>query len=184
MEIAQMITGNRPLPRLKTLQTEIFALFTRIACWLDAVLAPFESEPVLALAPALVPARISQTRTRRTTAARIYQRRRIATRIAFAVQELVRPSKEKKAAYPHKWAARVSQRRAPAAAVSRRIRFSANASSQPLTSAPSMAARHARGADAFSRAYGTENISGMHLARKIPTGGLHRAAFTPRHMSG
>lgn len=177
-----MITGNRPLPRLKTLQNEIFSLLTHFAAWLDIVLAPFESEPVLALAPALVPARSSQTRTRRTTAARIYQRRRIATRIAFAVQELVRPPEEKEFTYPHKWAARVSKRRQPAAA--RQIRIHANSSSQPLTSAPSTAARRARGADAFSRAFGTENISGMQLARKIPTGGLHRAAFTPRHMSG
>ncbi|MCC7037553.1 MAG: hypothetical protein IT560_09650 [Alphaproteobacteria bacterium] len=177
MEIAQMITGNRPLPSFKTLQTEIFALLTRFAGWLDCVLAPFESEAGLSLAPALVPVRISQTRTRRTTAARIYQRRRIATRIAFAMQELMRPSEEKQAAYPHKWAERVSKRRQPAAAAAKQIRFSANSSSsQPLTSAPSMAARHARGADAFS---------GLHLARKIShTGGLHRAAFTPRPMSG
>lgn len=175
MEIAQMITVNRPLPRLKPLQDEIFALFTRIANWMDAVLAPFESEPVLAFAPALVPARISQTRTRRTTAARIYQRRRIATRIAFAVQELVRPSEEKQVTYPHKWAARVSKRRQPAAAVSRQIRFSANSSSQPLISAPQTAARRPGGADTFS---------GGQMARRIPTGGLHRAAFAPRPMSG
>lgn len=175
MEIAQMITGNRPLPRLKTLQTEVFALLNRFALWLDCVLAPFESEGSLTLAPALVPVRVSQTRTRRTTAARIYQRRRIATRIAFAMQDLMRPSEEKQSAYPHKWAERVSKRRAPAAA--KQIRIHANSSSsQPLTSAPSMAARHARGADAFS---------GMHLARKIShTGGLHRAAFIPRPMSG
>ncbi len=175
MEIAQMITGNRPLPRLKTLKTEIFALLTRFAVWVDAVLEPFESETGLSLAPALVPVRISQTRTRRTTAARIYQRRRIATRIAFAMQELVRPSLEKEVTYPHKWAARVSKRRQPAAAVSRHIRFSANSSSQPLISAPQAAARRARGADTFS---------GLHMARHISTGDLHKAAFTPRHMSG
>ena len=175
MEIAQMITGNRPLPSLKTLQTEIFALLNRFALWLDCVLAPFESEGSLTLAPALVPVRVSQTRTRRTTAARIYQRRRIATRIAFAMQDLMRPSEEKQATYPHKWAERVSKRRAPAAA--KQIRIHANSSSsQPLTSAPQAAARRARGADAFS---------GMHLARKIShTGGLHRAAFIPRPMSG
>lgn len=175
MEIAQMITGNRPLPSLKTLQTEIFALLNRFALWLDCVLAPFESEGSLTLAPALVPVRISQTRTRRTTAARIYQRRRIASRIAFAMQDLMRPSEEKQSAYPHKWAERVSKRRAPAAA--KQIRIHANSSSsQPLTSAPQTAARRARGADAFS---------GMHLARKIShTGGLHRAAFIPRPMSG
>lgn len=170
-----MITGNRPLPRLKTLQTDIFALLNRFAAWLDIVLAPFESEAGLTLAPVLVPARISQTRTRRTTAARIYQRRRIATRIAFAMQDLLRPSEEKQAAYPHKWAARVSKRRQPAPAAAKQIRFSANSSSQPLTSAPSTAARRARGADAFS---------GMHLARKIPTSGLHAAAFIPRPMLG
>lgn len=170
-----MITGNRPLPSLKTLQTEIFALLNRFALWLDCVLAPFESEGSLTLAPALVPVRISQTRTRRTTAARIYQRRRIASRIAFAMQDLMRPSEEKQSAYPHKWAERVSKRRAPAAA--KQIRIHANSSSsQPLTSAPQTAARRARGADAFS---------GMHLARKIShTGGLHRAAFIPRPMSG
>lgn len=183
-----MITGNRPLPSLKTLQTEIFALLNRFALWLDCVLAPFESEGSLTLAPALVPVRVSQTRTRRTTAARIYQRRRIATRIAFAMQDLMRPSlaspakhtlakpaEEKQSAYPHKWAERVSKRRAPAAA--KQIRIHANSSSsQPLTSAPQAAARRARGADAFS---------GMHLARKIShTGGLHRAAFIPRPMSG
>lgn len=175
MEIAQMTTGNRPLPSLKTLQTEIFALLTRIAAWLDCVLAPFESESNLSLAPALVPVRSSQTRTRRTTASRIYQRRRIATRLAFAMQDLMRPSEEKQAAYPHKWAARVSKRRAPAAA--KQIRIHANSSSsQPLISAPQTAARRARGADTFS---------GLHLARKIShTGGLHRAAFTPRPMSG
>ena len=175
MEIAQMITGNRPLPRLKTLQTEIFALLNRFALWLDCVLAPFESEGSLTLAPALVPVRVSQTRTRRTTAARIYQRRRIATRIAFAMQDLMRPSEEKQSASPHKWAERVSKRRAPAAAKQIRIHASSS-SSQPLTSAPQAAARRARGADAFS---------GMHLARKIShTGGLHRAAFIPRPMSG
>ncbi len=182
MEIAQMITGN--LPRLKTLQTEIFALLNRFALWLDCVLAPFESEGSLTLAPALVPVRISQTRTRRTTAARIYQRRRIATRIAFAMQDLMRPSEEKQSAYPHKWAERVSKRRAPAAA--KQIRIHANSSSsQPLTSAPQTAARRPSGADTIYRARGADAFSGMHLARKIShTGGLHRAAFIPRPMSG
>lgn len=170
-----MITGNRPLPRLKTLPTEIFALLTRFAAWLDIVLSPFESEGTLTLAPALVPVRISQTRTRRTTAARIYQRRRIATRIAFAMQDLMRPSEEKQPAYPHKWAERVSKRRQPAAAVSRQIRFSANSSSQPLISAPQAAARRARGADTFS---------GGRMARHIPISSLHAAAFIPRPMSG
>ena len=185
MEIAQMITGNRPLPSLKTLKTEILSLFARIALWLDTVLEPFESESTMTLAPVLVPVRISQTRTRRTTAGRLYQRRRLATRIAFAMQEILRPSLEDKPAYPHKWAERVSKRRRPAVAASSAIRFSANSSSQPLISAPQTAARRARGADTFS---------GGRMARKIPThviptqailtGGLHTAAFTPRHMSG
>lgn len=170
-----MTTGNRPLPRLKALQTGIFALLNRFALWLDAVLAPFESETALALAPVLVPVRISQTRTRRTTAARIYQRRRIATRIAFALQELARPSQEGKPAYPHKWAERVSKRRAPAPAATKQIRIPANASSRPLTSAPQTAARRPGGADAFSKG---------RMARHIPTGNLHAAAFIPRPMSG
>ncbi|MDI1228477.1 MAG: hypothetical protein PSY14_12410 [bacterium] len=184
MEIAQMITGNRPLPRLKTLKNDIFTLLTRFAAWLDIVLAPFESEGSLTLAPVLVPVRISQTRTRRTTASRIYQRRRIATRIAFAMAELIKPSREDQPAYPHKWAERVSKRRAPAAAATQQIRFSATSSSQPLTSAPSTAARRPGGADTIRRARGADAFSGGQMARHIPIGNLHAAAFIPRPMSG
>lgn len=180
-----MKTANSPFPSLQAAKALITSLFTQIARWLDAVLEPFESEAPLAFAPALMPVRISQTRTRRTTAARIYQRRRIATRIAFAMQELVRPSEEKQAAYPHKWAERVSKRRQPAAAVSSQIRIPANSSSsQPLTSAPSTAARRPGGADTIRRARGADAFSGGRMARHIPISNLPAAAFIPRPMSG
>ncbi|HYD18253.1 MAG TPA: hypothetical protein VEF76_07225 [Patescibacteria group bacterium] len=142
-----MASKTKSLPFLPALMARAQEFFSRLAGWLDAVLAPLEAE--WTAAPALVPARISETRTRRITTARLYKRRRLSARAVLMMAHPVN--------HAHKWAARVAKRRALAAPAlpvpASTIRFPQPPASRRLESALPAASGYAPG-DALDFAQG------------------------------